>query len=146
MSRTAPVARAGTVSRALARDRLGVPSVLAFVLASIAAMTVCAGVIPAACAVTGLTGIPFAFIAAAAILALFCPGYMAMSRRIRNSGSFYAFVTAGLGKVPGVGAALMALGASAKLRELVLPGPGGCGRTRRGRRAGPRRPGPGPRG
>lgn len=46
MSRTAPVARVGTVSRALARDRLGVPSVLAFVLASIAAMTVCAGVIP----------------------------------------------------------------------------------------------------
>ena len=58
MSRTAPVARAGTVSRALARDRLGVPSVLAFVLASIAAMTVCAGVIPTAYAVTGLTGIP----------------------------------------------------------------------------------------
>ena len=88
MSRTAPVARAGTVSRALARDRLGVPSVLAFVLASIAAMTVCAGVIPTAYAVTGLTGIPFAFIAVAVILALFCPGYMAMSRRIRNAGAF----------------------------------------------------------
>jgi len=109
MSRTAPAARAGTVSRALARDRLGVPSVLAFVLASIAAMTVCAGVIPTAYAVTGLTGIPFAFIAVAVVLALFCPGYMAMSRRIRNSGAFYAMVTAGLGKVPGVGAALMAL-------------------------------------
>jgi amino acid transporter len=109
MSRTAPVARAGTVSRALARDRLGVPSVLAFVLASIAAMTVCAGVIPTAYQVTGLTGIPFAFLAVAVILALFCPGYMAMSRRIRNSGSFYAFVTAGLGRVPGIGAALMAL-------------------------------------
>ena len=90
MSRTAPVARVGTVSRALARDRLGVPSVLAFVLASIAAMTVCAGVIPNAYAVTGLTGIPFAFIAVAVILALSCPGYMAMSRRIRNSGSFHA--------------------------------------------------------
>jgi amino acid transporter len=109
MSRTAPAARAGTVSRALARDRLGVPSVLAFVLASIAAMTVCAGVIPTAYQATGLTGIPFAFLAIAVILALFCPGYMAMSRRIRNAGSFYAFVTAGLGKVPGVGAALMAL-------------------------------------
>ena len=84
MSRTAPVARAGTVSRALARDRLGVPSVLAFVLASIAAMTVCAGVIPTAYAVTGLTGIPFAFIAVAVILALFCPGHISMSRRIRN--------------------------------------------------------------
>jgi hypothetical protein len=35
MSRTAPVARAGTVSRALARDRLGVPSVLAITSAGI---------------------------------------------------------------------------------------------------------------
>jgi amino acid transporter len=34
---------------------------------------------------------------------------MAMSRRIRNAGAFYAFVSAGLGKVTGVAAALMAL-------------------------------------
>jgi len=111
MSRSIPAARPSPVSRALARDRLGIPSVLAFILASIAAMTVCAGVIPTAFAVTGLTGIPFAFLGVAAVLALFCPGYMAMSRRIRNSGAFYAFVTHGLGKVPGVAAALMALAA-----------------------------------
>lgn len=34
-------------------------------------------------------GIPFAFIAVAVVLALFCPGYMAMSRRIRNASAFY---------------------------------------------------------
>lgn len=102
-------ARPSAVSRALARDRVGIPSVLAFILASIAPMTVCAGVITTAYAVTGLTGIPFAFVAVAAVLALFCPGYLAMARRIRNAGAFYAFVTAGLGRVPGVAAALMAL-------------------------------------
>jgi amino acid transporter len=102
-------ARESTVARALARDRVGIPSVLAFILASIAPMTVCAGVITTAYAVTGLTGIPFAFIAVAIVLALFCPGYMAMSRRIRNAGAFYAFITAGLGRTPGVAAALMAL-------------------------------------
>jgi amino acid transporter len=97
------------MTKALARDKLGVFAVLAFILASIAPMTVAAGVIPTAYAVTGLTGIPVAFLAVAVVLGLFCPGYMAMSRRIRNAGSFYAFVSAGLGKVSGVAAALMAL-------------------------------------
>jgi amino acid transporter len=97
------------MSKALARDKLGILAVLAFILASIAPMTVAAGVIPTAYAVTGLTGIPVAFLAVAVVLGLFCPGYMAMSRAIRNSGAFYAFVSAGLGKVSGVAAALMAL-------------------------------------
>ena len=109
MSMHAAPARAGTVSRALARDKLGVLAVLAFILASIAPMTVAAGVIPTAYALTGLVGIPVAFLVVAVVLGLFCPGYVAMSRRIRNAGAFYAFVSAGLGKVSGVAAALMAL-------------------------------------
>ncbi len=44
--------RPGTVSRALARDRLGVPAVLFFVLAGVAPLTVAAGVIPTAYATT----------------------------------------------------------------------------------------------
>lgn len=88
MSMRAAPARASTVSRALARDKLGMFAVLAFILASIAPMTVCAGVIPTAYAVTGLTGIPVAFLVVAVVLALFCPGYVAMARRIRNAGSF----------------------------------------------------------
>ena len=89
MSMHAAPARAGTVSRALARDKLGVLAVLAFILASIAPMTVAAGVIPTAYAITGLAGIPAAFLVVAVVLALFCPGYVAMSRRIRNAGAFY---------------------------------------------------------
>jgi amino acid transporter len=109
MSTQAVPAQTSAVSRALARDKLGIFAVLAFILASIAPMTVAAGVIPTAYAVTGLTGIPVAFLAVALVLALFCPGYVAMSRRIRNAGAFYAFASAGLGKVTGVAAALMAL-------------------------------------
>jgi amino acid transporter len=75
--------------RALAKDRLGKVSVLFFIVAAIAPMTVAAGVIPTAYANTGLTGIPVAFLAVAVILALFCAGYVAMSRRIRNAGAFY---------------------------------------------------------
>jgi amino acid transporter len=101
--------RRASFSQTLARDRLGVPAVLFFVLAGIAPLTVAAGVIPSAFATTGLTGIPAAFIVVAAILAVFSTGYMAMSRRITHSGAFYAFITRGLGRPAGVAAALIAL-------------------------------------
>ena len=110
MSRTPTTApKPGTVSRALARDRLGVPSVLFFVMAGVAPLTVAAGVIPSAYQTTGLTGIPAAFLVIAVILAIFSSGYVAMTRRITHSGAFYAFISRGLGRVTGVAAALVAL-------------------------------------
>ena len=110
MSRTqAATARPGAMSRELARDRLGVPAVLFFVLAGVAPLTVAAGVIPIAYATTGLTGIPATFLVIAVILAIFSAGYVAMTRYIRNAGAFYAFISAGLGRVTGVAAALVAL-------------------------------------
>jgi len=90
MSRTqAAASRPGSVSRALARDRLGVPAVLFFVLAGVAPLTVAAGVIPTAYQTTGMTGIPAAFLAVTVILAVFATGYVAMTRHITNSGAFY---------------------------------------------------------
>jgi amino acid transporter len=111
MMSSEPVAPAkpSGLSRALARDRLGVPAVLFFVLAGVAPLTVAAGVIPTAYAATGLTGIPAAFLAVAVILAIFAVGFVAMTRHILNAGAFYAFVSRGLGRVTGVAAALIAL-------------------------------------
>jgi amino acid transporter len=110
MFRTQPAERKpASVSRALARDRLGVAAVLFFVLAGVAPLTVAAGVIPTAYQTTGLTGIPAAFLAVAVILGIFATGYVAMTRHITNSGAFYAFVSRGLGRVIGVAAALVAL-------------------------------------
>jgi len=109
MSRIHAASKPVSVSRALAQDRLGVPAVLFFVLAGVAPLTVAAGVIPTAYATTGLTGIPAAFLVIAVILALFATGYVAMTRYITNSGAFYAFISRGLGRVPGVAAALVAL-------------------------------------
>ena len=111
MSYPAPAApaRPSMVSRALARDKLGVPAVLFFMMAGIAPLTVAAGVIPSAYATTGLTGIPAAFLVVALVLGLFVPGYVAMSRHITNAGAFYAFIARGLGRPLGVAAALIAL-------------------------------------
>ena len=110
MSGLQPAAAKPTaVSRALARDRLGVPAVLFFVLAGVAPLTVAAGVIPTAYATTGLTGIPAAFVLVAVILAVWATGYVAMTRHITNSGAFYAFIARGIGRPVGVAAALVAL-------------------------------------
>ncbi len=97
------------MSRALARDRLGVPAVLAFVLAGVAPLTVAAGVIPTAYATTGLTAIPAAFLVVVVILGIFATGYVAMAGHVTNSGAIYAFVARGLGRPVGVAAALVAL-------------------------------------
>ncbi len=110
MSRPQPTRiRPGSVSRALARDRLGIPAVLFFVLAAVAPLTVAAGVIPTAYQTTGLTAIPAAFLVVAIILAVFSVGYVAMTRHITNSGAFYAFISRGIGRPAGVAAALVAL-------------------------------------
>src|ERR1035438_8345499 len=110
MARTQAAGRKpSSMSRALARDRLGVPAVLFFVLAGVAPLTVAAGVIPTSYQTTGLTGIPAAFLVIAVILALFAAGYVAMTRHITNSGAFYAFVSRGIGRAAGVAAALVAL-------------------------------------
>jgi amino acid transporter len=108
--------QSGTVSRALARDRLGVPAVLFFVLAGVAPLTVAAGVIPTAYATTGLTGIPAAFVVVAVILAVFATGYVAMTRHITNAGAFYALIARGIGRPVGVAAALVALAAYSLLQ------------------------------
>src|SRR5260370_16372816 len=90
--------RSDTVSAALAKDRLGVFSVIYFALSGVAPLTVVAGVVTTAYAVTGLTSVPAAFYLVAAVLALFSVAYIAMSRHIRNAGAFYPDIARGLGR------------------------------------------------
>src|SRR5580693_296513 len=106
---TVSAGRHSPVSRVLARNRLGIPAVLSFIMASVAPMTVAAGLLPSAFATTGLTAIPAAFLALALVLGVFATGYVAMARHITSAGAFYAFVSRGLGRTAGVAAALMAL-------------------------------------
>lgn len=97
------------VSRTLARNRLNVSEVVSFVLGAVAPMTVIAGGATAGWAVTGVTGIPVAYLAIGVALAFFAVGYTTMSRTIVNAGAFYSYITQGLGRIPGVGAAFTAL-------------------------------------
>ncbi|SDY99819.1 Amino acid transporter [Micromonospora pattaloongensis] len=109
MSAPAPNPRAGAVSAVLASNRLGIPSVVFFVMAAAAPLTVVAGGATTGYAVTGIVGIPVSYLAVAVILALFAVGYVAMSRHVVNAGAFYTYVSHGLGRPAGVSAAFVAL-------------------------------------
>lgn len=97
------------IQGSLSKDRLGVPSVVFFVMSAAAPLTVIAGVVTTGYATTGVTGIPLGFVTIAVLLVFFSVGYVAMSRHISNAGAFYTYVTHGLGRPLGVGAAWMAL-------------------------------------
>ncbi|SPL93450.1 amino acid permease-associated region [[Actinomadura] parvosata subsp. kistnae] len=97
------------MSRALAADRLGAPTVVYFVLSAAAPLTVVAGVVTTGYAVTGITGLPVAFLVVGVVLAVFAVGYVAMARHLANAGAFYTYVTRGLGRPAGIAAAWVAL-------------------------------------
>jgi amino acid transporter len=67
------------------------------------------GVVTTLYAVTGLSAIGAAFVAVALVLAVFAVGYVAMARHITNVGALYAYISRGLGRPAGVGAALALL-------------------------------------
>ncbi|AYF26643.1 amino acid permease [Micromonospora tulbaghiae] len=99
------------VNAVLARGKLGTFTLVFFVMAAAAPLTVVAGGATTGFAVTGVTGIPVAYLAVAAVLGLFSVGFVAMSRRIVNAGAFYTYVAHGLGKPLGVAIAFLALAA-----------------------------------
>jgi amino acid transporter len=99
----------GEISTALARNRLGVAKVSFFQLAGIGPLMVTAGLMVAAYAATGLTGLPTAFLGVAVVLALFSKGYVAMGRHVPNAGALYAYIARGLGRPAGVAGAMVAL-------------------------------------
>ncbi len=116
-----PPIEVSAVSNTLARGRLGVPAICFFMLSAAAPFVVVAGVVSNVYGVSGITSVPVAFAAVAVILAVFATGYVAMAKQITNAGAFYSFIAHGLGRVPGVGAALVAL-LSYNLLQVALYG------------------------
>lgn len=95
-----------SIGDSLARNRLGTLAVSVFVLSAAAPVTVAAGVIPTGFATTNIVGLSLAFVVVGIVLAIFSVGYNAMSRHISNAGAFYAYVSQGIGRPPGVACAV----------------------------------------
>lgn len=98
-----------TVSTALAKDRLGAGSVASFALTAAAPIMVVGGVVTTGWSVTGTVAVSIAMLAMAAVLAVFCVGYVTMARHVANAGSLYTYVAHGFGPVPAVAAATVQL-------------------------------------
>ncbi|WP_043908695.1 APC family permease [Kitasatospora griseola] len=97
-----------TAAPTLRSGSLGTADIAFFVVSAAAPLTVMAGVAPLALLIGG-TGAPAGYLAAGVTLAVFAVGFTAMSRHVRNAGGFYAYITRGLGRPAGFGAALLAL-------------------------------------
>src|SRR3954452_12091915 len=93
----------------LHRRALGTRDLVFFIVAASAPLTAVAGGQAASYLVTGNKGIPFLFVPLAIILGIFTVGYAAMSRHVADAGAFYTYITRGLGRIPGVGAAFVAV-------------------------------------
>ena len=89
--------------------RLGVIGIVFMVVAAAAPLTVIAGNVPSAIGEGPGAGAPVGFIIAAIVLLLFSVGFVTMTPHVKEAGAFFAYIAAGLGPRPGLGAALVAL-------------------------------------
>ena len=92
----------------LAKGKLGTLDIVFFVVSAAAPLTVAVSSAPLAFLVGGI-GAPGAMLASGVVLILFAIGFTAMSRYVRNTGAFYAYAAAGLGKPIGVGVAFITI-------------------------------------
>ncbi|MFI0977265.1 APC family permease [Streptomyces sp. NPDC021093] len=90
------------------RGSLGTVDIAFFVVSAAAPLTVMAGVAPLVILLGGV-GAPVGYLLAGLTLALFAVGFTTMTRHVRGSGAFYSYITRGLGRPVGLGAALLAL-------------------------------------
>ena len=94
------------------RRVLGARHLVFFVVAAAAPLAFSLGAIPLAIGRGGI-GTVAAFVVTGVILMIFAVGYLAMAGHLRRAGGLNEFVSAGLGRVPGVGAAFVAVTAYA---------------------------------
>lgn len=95
----------------LGQGRLGIFSVVFFVVAAASPLTGVVGALPVMFFVGNGAGVPSVFIMAGMLLLLFSFGFVAMSRYIVNAGAFYAYIVQGLGVTwgfAGLGSVLLA--------------------------------------
>ncbi|WP_250002380.1 APC family permease [Actinoplanes sp. M2I2] len=109
------------VPHTLAPGRLGAAAIAFFALAVTAPIAVLITVVPAAYATGGGPLVPLSFLVLGVVLILFATGYAAMANRSPFAGAMSTYVTRGLGRPAGVGAAWLALG-SYQVLQLGLYG------------------------
>ena len=93
----------------LRRNSMTVGHIVFFVVAAAAPLTVVGSLFSVIVGIGNGDGIAGAFLLVSVILLVFAVGYTAMSRHVVDAGDFYAFVSLGLGRPFGLGAAGLAI-------------------------------------
>ena len=93
----------------LARGRLSTVVIVFLVMAIVAPIGGASGPVSLGIALGNGAGMPGAFLIAMLILLCFAAGYAAMSRRVTETGAFYAYITRGLGRPTGGAGAMVAM-------------------------------------
>lgn len=102
-------APAGTESEShVLTGNMGLSALMLTVLAFSAPIAAVAGYIPFTIMLGG-QGATLIFVIATILMLLFAVGYVTMTKSLPKPGSFYAFISAGLGKIPGLGGAFLAV-------------------------------------
>jgi amino acid transporter len=91
------------------KGNLGIFALVCTVLAFNAPLGTIAGVMPVAIGLGNGAGAPIFYLAGAVIMSVMAIGFIKMSRYIKNSGGFYSYVTAGLGREMGLGTSFLAV-------------------------------------
>ncbi|MFF0635004.1 APC family permease [Nocardia sp. NPDC004151] len=86
---------------------IGSTHLVFFVLSAAAPLTVMAGFAALGFMVAGQAA-PAGYLIAGIVYAVFAVGFTAMSKHVRNSGAFYAYISRGIGPTVGAGAAMVA--------------------------------------
>lgn len=87
---------------------LGTLRLAAMVMAFVSPLVTVSGYM-AILIIFGGIGVPAQMIAAMVLVAVFSVGFIAMGHHMSNPGAFYSYITAGLGRVAGLGAAFVAV-------------------------------------
>ncbi len=93
----------------LKKNAIGWFSVFLMVITTNGPLTSMAGGVPASITLGNGIGLPGSYVIVCAAYLLFAVGFCAMNPYVQNAGAFYAYITKGLGIIPGVGGAGIAV-------------------------------------
>ena len=96
-------------SQSQTKRSLGLASLVFFVVAAASQLTGLIGAMPVAILEGNGAGISGIYIMSGLILLIFSVGFITMSKHIKNSGAFYAYISAGLGSKLGISGLALAI-------------------------------------
>lgn len=106
-------------SQSQTKRSLGLASLVFFVVAAASPLTGLIGAMPVAILEGNGAGISGIYVLSGLILLLFAIGFITMSKYIKNSGAFYAYISAGLGSKLGVSGLSLAILAYASIQIAI---------------------------